>query len=84
MVDKKIDPKLEKMMKKVNKVADKKADLTPQDTLKVEAKAKIRDKRISSYLTDKEKKEFIALIGRKSESDALRDFILNFIKENKK
>jgi hypothetical protein len=82
MVDKKIDPKLEKMMQKVNKVADKKADLTPQDTLKVEAKAKIRDKRISSYLTDKEKKEFLSLIGRKSESDALRELILSFIQYN--
>ena len=72
------------MMLKLNKVADSKADLTPLETLKTEAKAKIRDKRISSYITEKEKNDFLDLIGRKSESDALREIILTFIKDNKK
>jgi len=84
MTDNKVDPKLAKMMEKLNKVADKKADLTPQETLKAEAKAKIRNKRISSYITQEEKNEFLNLIGRKSESDALREITLAFIKDNKK
>ena len=82
MADK--DNKLEKMMAKMNKVADKKADLTPKKTLEDKAQAKIRTKRISSYLTEDEKNTFLDLIGRKSESDALRELILNYLEQNKK
>jgi hypothetical protein len=77
------DNKLEKMKAKMNKVADKKADLTPTKTLKAKAEAKMRTKRISSYLTAEEKEAFLNLIGRKTESDGLRELILKVIEEGK-
>lgn len=40
-----------------------------------------RDKRIASYLTTQEKEDFLALIGRDSESDAIRELILKMIKD---
>ena len=75
------DNKLEQMKAKMNKVADKKADLTPTKTLKAKAEAKMRTKRISSYLSEEEKNDFIKLIGRKSESDGLRKLVLRAIEE---
>ena len=77
------DNKLEKMKAKMNKVADTKADLTPTKTLKAKAEAKMRTKRISSYLTAEEKESFLNLIGRKTESDGLREVILKVIEEGK-
>jgi hypothetical protein len=73
------DNKLEKMKAKMNKFADTKADLTPTKTLKAKAEAKMRTKRISSYLSEEEKNNFIKLIGRKSESDGLRKLVLRAI-----
>lgn len=75
------DNKLEKMKAKMNKLANQKADLTPQKTQKIKAQANIRTKRISSYLTQKEKDDFINLLGRKSESDGLRELILKAIEK---
>lgn len=40
-----------------------------------------RDKRVACYLTTQEKNDFLSLIGRESESDAIRELILNMIKE---
>jgi hypothetical protein len=77
------DNKLEKMKAKMNKVAETKADLTPGKTLKKKAEATMRTKRISSYLSEDEKNAFLDLIGRKSESDGLRELILKAIKEGK-
>ncbi|MEY8215705.1 MAG: hypothetical protein RPR97_14635 [Colwellia sp.] len=73
------DNKLEQMKAKMNKVAHTKADLTPTKTLKAKAEAKMRTKRISSYLTADEKEAFLNLIGRKTESDGLREVILKVI-----
>lgn len=78
------DNKLEKMKAKMNKVSEVKADLTPAKTLKKKAEASMRTKRISSYLTEEEKNSFLDLIGRKSESDGLREVILRVIKEGNK
>lgn len=77
------DKKLEQMKAKMNKLANEKADLTPAKTLKKKAEATMRTKRISSYLTEDEKNNFLDLIGRKSESDALRGLILTYIEKNK-
>lgn len=75
------DNKLEKMKAKMNKVANQKADLTPEKTMKIKAQQSVRTKRISSYLTQKEKDDFINLLGRKSESDGLRELILSAIEK---
>ena len=77
------DNKLEKMKAKMNKVSEVKADLTPAKTLKKKAEASMRTKRISSYLSEDEKNSFLDLIGRKTESDGLRELILKAIKEGK-
>ena len=77
------DNKLEKMKAKMNKVSEVKADLTPAKTLKKKAEASMRTKRISSYLSEDEKNAFLNLIGRKSESDGLRELILKAIAEGK-
>ena len=77
------DNKLEKMKAKMNKLSEVKADLTPAKTLKKKAEASMRTKRISSYLSEDEKNAFLGLIGRKSESDGLRELILKAIAEGK-
>jgi hypothetical protein len=70
------DKKLSNLVNIAN--SNQKADLTAS-TVKLTVKNEKRDKRICSYITDAEKEKLLSLIGRKSESDAVRDLILEFI-----
>jgi hypothetical protein len=78
------DNKLEKMKAKMAALGEAKADLTPAKTLEAKNKAKIRNKRLSTYVTEEEKQRFLNLIGRQSESDAIRELVLKFIGDNEK
>jgi hypothetical protein len=75
------DAKLAKMKARMLETSNQKADLTPGKTLEEKKKAKVRDKRLSTYITEQEKEGFLKKIGRKSESDALRELVLKFISE---
>ncbi len=53
-----------------------------QKTVK-KPKAEQRVAKIASYVRPSEKQAFIDLLGRKSESDAIRELIIEFIELNK-
>ncbi len=73
----------------VNQTAQKKSDLTAvRQNVVAEVKTtkepvEKRVSKIGSYVKPSEKEAFINLLGRKSESDAVRDLILEFIKKSK-
>lgn len=71
----------------VKQATPKKADLTAVTTKITQEKPaeKPVEKRIAKigcYVKPSEKTAFIKLLGRKSESDAIREMILEFIKKN--
>ena len=77
------EAKLKKMQAKVAEASHEKTDLTPVKTLKKETAQEKRSVKILSNVKPSEKKAFIDLIGRKTESDAVRELVLAFIEANK-
>ena len=79
--------KLDIMQAAALEAKSEKSDLlviaSPKQEKKVTATIK-RDKRVASYLTAQEKEDFLSLIGRDSESDAIRELVLAMIKSKKK
>ena len=78
------DAKLKKMQEKVIQEIHTKANLTPNKKVSKKALSEKRSVKVMSNIRPSEKEAFIALIGRKSESDVLRELILNFIKNKVK
>jgi hypothetical protein len=78
------DAKLKKMQEKVIQESHTKANLTPNKTVSKKALSEKRSVKVMSNIRPSEKAAFIALIGRKSESDVLRELVLNFIKNKEK
>lgn len=72
--------KLEKLQQAASEAAGTKADLSPT----MEKTEEKRTVKMGAYVKPSEKEEFLSLIGRQSESDALRDLVLKFIESNKK
>jgi len=63
-----------------DKVAAEKANLEGKQEKKlVKAPIEKREERLAGYVKKSEKDKFLSLIGRKSESDAIRDLVLEFI-----
>lgn len=79
------DKKLGKLLIAAGEASAKKADLSATPTMKkLASKQEKRDCRVASYLRQSERDQFMELIGRETESNAIRDLILRFIVENKK
>ncbi len=76
--------KLNQMKKAAQEAKEETADLTysPTDKRKTKAVQEKRTDKIGTYLRPSEKEKFLSLIGRKSESDAVRELILTFIKKD--
>jgi hypothetical protein len=75
--------KLSKMQQATAEVQSKKADLKLKvETPPVEEAKEKRTVKMGSYVKPSEKEQFLSLIGRKSESDGIRDLILKFIEEH--
>lgn len=82
--------RLDDVLAKAGKAKDKKTDLSFKKNMptpaSVPAKKKAAPKRttsIISYVTKQEKEQFISLIGRETESNAVRDLIIQFINKGK-
>jgi len=74
--------KLNKMLAKAENASNKTADLSFKgQTVKNEPPKEKRSVHVKSNLTPTEKKDFLALIGRKSESNVIREMVLKFIKK---
>lgn len=76
--------KLNQMKRAAQEAKEETADLT-DSTPSAKKKTPVQEKRtdkIGTYLRPSEKEKFLSLIGRKSESDAVRELILAFIKKN--
>lgn len=78
--------KLNKMKEAAKEAKEETADLTdtPITKKKVKPVQEKRTDKIGTYVKPSEKERFISLLGRKSESDAVRELILDFIKKNDK
>lgn len=76
--------KLNEMKKAAEEAKKEKADLTDSSTSKknIRSQEEKRVDKIGTYLKPSEKKKFINMIGRKTESDAVRELILEFIKKD--
>ena len=77
--------RLDKLLEKADKAKSEKTDLSfAKNSPSKKPIVEKRTARLNSYITDKEKNEFLGLIGRMSESDAVRHLVLEFNKQGKK
>ncbi len=73
------EAKLKKMQEKVMQESHTKANLTPNKKQPNKPLEEKRSVKVMSNIRPSEKEAFIALIGRESESNVLRDLVLKFI-----
>jgi len=74
--------KLSKLNDAISGVKDQKSDLRKSSSKEKTTKEK-RSVKMGSYVKPSEKEAFLKLIGRKTESDAIRELILEAIKKGK-
>lgn len=72
--------KLEEILKAAAEEKDNVADLS---ATVVKQPLEKRDTRLTGYVRPSEKEDFLKLIGRTSESDAVRELVIRFIAEGK-